>query len=73
MLLLPEEQTGEAWELSTKQHSFGNWAALERKVFPLFQISANSPAVVPCPNGTDYTYNNGRGVHHPDRVPKKNS
>jgi hypothetical protein len=57
MLLLPEEQTGETWELSTQRRSLGNWATLERKVFPLLQASATSPAVVTCPNGTDYTYN----------------
>ena len=70
MLLLPEEQTCESWEPSTNRHSFGNWAALERKVFPFLQVSATSPAVVTCPNGSAYTYNNGRSFHPGDRVPK---
>jgi hypothetical protein len=33
MLLLAEGQTGEAWEPSKEQRSFGNWAALDNKYF----------------------------------------
>ena len=35
MLLLREGQTGEAWEPSKKQRSFGNLRALDIKVLPL--------------------------------------
>jgi hypothetical protein len=38
MLLLPEGQTGEAWEPSKKQRSFGNRGALDRKGFTLFSV-----------------------------------
>jgi hypothetical protein len=36
MLLLPEGQTGEAWELSKKQWSFRIREAWDRKVFSFF-------------------------------------
>jgi hypothetical protein len=71
MLLLQEGQTGEAWEPPKKRHSFRNWAALEWKVISLLKVSATSPAVETCPNGTDYIYNNGRNVLPSDRVHKK--
>jgi hypothetical protein len=32
MLLLPEGQTGEAWEHAKKKCSFGNWGDLDRKL-----------------------------------------
>jgi hypothetical protein len=32
MLLLPEEQTGEAWEPYKKQSFFGNLGELDRKI-----------------------------------------
>jgi hypothetical protein len=36
MLLLPGGQMDKVWEPSKKQRSFGNWRALDRKVFSLF-------------------------------------
>jgi hypothetical protein len=35
MMLLPEGQTGEAWEPSKKLFSFGNRGALDKKYFRL--------------------------------------
>jgi hypothetical protein len=36
MLLLPERQTGDAWEPSKKKFSFENQGATDRKTLPLF-------------------------------------
>jgi hypothetical protein len=36
MLLLPEGQTGETWELTEEHGFFRNWGALDRKVLSVF-------------------------------------
>jgi hypothetical protein len=46
-LLLPEGQTGEAWEPSKKQCSFGKRRALDRKVFPHFVVKHLKTQVLP--------------------------
>jgi hypothetical protein len=38
MLLLLQGQTGEAWEPSTKQDSFGNQEAMDRKLLSLLHV-----------------------------------
>jgi hypothetical protein len=37
VFLLPERRTGEHWEISEKQRSFGNRGKLDRKVLSFFQ------------------------------------
>jgi hypothetical protein len=39
MILLPEGQTGDTWEPSKKQCSFGNRGSFDRKIFFLFHSS----------------------------------
>ena len=50
MLLLPEGQTGEAWEPSKKQCCFGNRGALDRKVLSLLSClrRAMAQALLSC-------------------------
>jgi hypothetical protein len=36
MLLLPEGQTGETWELTEEHGCFRNWGALDRKILSSF-------------------------------------
>jgi hypothetical protein len=43
MLLRPEGQTGEAWELSKKQWSFGIPEASDRKVVSFFLVFKATP------------------------------
>jgi hypothetical protein len=38
MLLLPEGQTGEAWERPKMQRSFPNWGTLVRGELPHFSV-----------------------------------
>jgi hypothetical protein len=39
MLMLPEGQMGEVWEISKKPCSFGDWGVLDIKVLSLFCAS----------------------------------
>jgi hypothetical protein len=40
MFFLPEGQTGESWEPSRKQRSFGNWGALAREALFTFSLES---------------------------------
>jgi len=46
MLLLPEEEMGEAWDPPKKQYSFGNKRVLNRKVISLYLSLCSIPIFI---------------------------